>query len=121
MHFNTIDQIEHLSEEKLLLVFRIIQELLVNCRKHAKAKNFYLNISYNKLINHFIIIIDDDGVGCDFKVIDNYRHYGLKIISDRLDKLNGCWKIKTSINEGFHILINIPDEKGDMYDKINDC
>lgn len=45
--------------------YRIIQEIINNVKKHSRAKNINVSISCNKEI--LGIVIEDDGVGFDFK------------------------------------------------------
>ncbi len=59
-HLSGIDQV-NLSNEKQLLLFRIIQEAIQNCTKHSKAANIF--ISLLKEDHNLIITIADDGIG----------------------------------------------------------
>ncbi|MCR6719143.1 MAG: histidine kinase [Chitinophagaceae bacterium] len=58
-----IDKEIHFEKEKEIHLFRIIQEVVHNTIKHAKAKTF--RIVLKKHHKKFILVLEDDGVGFD--------------------------------------------------------
>ena len=68
-----------------LNIFRIVQELLTNSIKHAKANEVTVQTSFrNQLLQ---ITIEDNGIGFGDKEIQN-KGIGLKNIQSRIDYLN---------------------------------
>ena len=61
--FNESEQILDLTSARNLALVRIIQEALLNIRKHTQAQNVRLNISAEE--DHLYITIADDGPGFD--------------------------------------------------------
>jgi len=61
--FNASDQMPDFTSIQVLTLVRIIQEALLNIRKHTKAQNVRLSISAEE--DHLYITIADDGSGFD--------------------------------------------------------
>jgi signal transduction histidine kinase len=80
-------------------LFRIVQELVKNTLKHARAKSIFLQLidfeSYIEL--HY----EDDGVGFDA----NHKGVGLKSISSRAEMANGTISIETNKNSGTLVIV----------------
>lgn len=115
--FNTqIDDLNYLEEKKKLAIYRIIQECLMNSAKHSDAQSVNLKLKDSE--SEIIIIIEDDGVGIDqTKSSDNDNtHYGLTIIRDRVNYLNGVCSILSDKNKGTYIEVKIPNRKGVSYE-----
>jgi PAS domain S-box-containing protein len=84
--------------------FRIIQELLNNILKHAKAKNATILVSKRK--GKVELIVKDNGIGFDTeKILKKNRGSGLKSIHNRLDLLNGDIKINSRPNKGTTVTV----------------
>ena len=93
-----------ISDNMKLHIYRIIQELLSNCRKHSSAEKVSLSILY--VHPTLKISYTDDGVGMDLN--RSYSGLGLRSIEYRARILNAEMN-KTSA-QGLQILMNIPVE-----------
>lgn len=91
------------SNQELLNIYRIIQELFQNITKHAKATE--VDISYNREEQEINVIIEDNGQG--FEVNNTKKGIGLDNIQKRLLPLNGELIIDSSLDRGTCIIINI--------------
>lgn len=91
-----------LNDDHQLHIYRIIQELLTNCRKHSMAKTVKISVLYSHpmLKLHYI----DDGVGMVSN--ENRNSLGLKSIQYRLNILNA--NMQVSSKKGLDITITIP-------------
>lgn len=92
-------------------VYRIIQEVLNNIRKHAKASNVYLILEYGT--KYLRLIISDDGIGFNVddtlkKVKTKGEHYGLIGIFDRVHQLQGDIHIESKDGAGTIYNIKLP-------------
>ncbi len=97
------DTFKDLKETLKHHLYRIIQELLANISKHAKAKKVAITITQHEdFIN---IIVEDDGIG--FKTT-NTSGIGLKNIQDRLKSFHGTLTIESLVSKGSFIIIDIP-------------
>ncbi len=83
-------------------VYRIIQELITNNLKHAKANKTDIKIVLND--NRLVINYSDNGIGTD-----NFnKGNGFHNIEDRVTLLKGSVKINTHSTKGFQVEIIIP-------------
>jgi len=92
-----------------IMIYRIIQELLNNALKYAKASQVLVSCSQNKDV--FFITVEDNGIG--FDVLDtNKNGMGLKNIKNRVEFLNGKLEIDSKINQGTstYIELNVINE-----------
>ena len=84
-------------------VFRIIQEIFNNIKKHSKAKHVNVKLDYGT--KYLRLLISDDGIG--FDVIETLKRvktkgnsYGLIGILDRVKQLQGEIHIESSTGAG---------------------
>lgn len=108
-----IDDINYFDEKKKLAIYRIVQECLSNSSKHADAHIVDLKIINDN--DNLYIIVSDDGKGINEKNKDS-NHYGLDILKDRVNFLNGKYSIISSKENGTEIKITIPSMKGVSYE-----
>jgi two-component system, NarL family, sensor kinase len=86
---NRIDQ----STE--IVLYRIVQELLNNTVKHAKATQ--AQVQFSRIENIISLTVEDNGKGFDVKNLAN-KGIGLSNIQNRVDYLNGKMDIKSDEN-----------------------
>lgn len=98
------DSINALSENIQVEVFNIIQELLTNTLKYAKAKNVEIHLNLHN--NSLQLLFEDNGVG--FNQSKTPTGIGLQNIKSRLVKLNAQLNIDSSINRGTAVTAEIP-------------
>lgn len=87
-------------------VYRIIQEILNNARKHSGADNITVKMDITPL--SIGIKITDDGIGFDPEKVDDTKHFGLKGIKERVNLMEGTIDIVSAPNNGTSIAIQIP-------------
>jgi signal transduction histidine kinase len=81
----------------------ILQELLVNMRKHSKASNVALR--FEQKDDHIYIYYTDNGIGMN----DNTRfNNGLRNTGNRIDAINGAITFDTKAEKGTKIQISFP-------------
>jgi signal transduction histidine kinase len=95
-----------LAENREIMLYRIIQEMVNNTMKHAEALNLKLQV--NILPGMLDIIYTDDGKGFDFEKKLESGSLGLKSIQSRVDFLNGKLFIETKPGEGVKYTLQIP-------------
>ncbi len=93
--------LDDLNETKKINIYRILQELLNNISKHAKATEVELSI--NRHDNEINIIITDNGIGFSM----DRKGVGLKNIQDRLNIISGEINIQSSADNGTSIIIDL--------------
>lgn len=97
---------ESIDATKQITIFRLIQEILSNVRKHANAKNLLIQLIGSE--NEIQLIIEDDGHGFDYEAALKNKGLGLNNINRRVEFLEGTIQWESVINEGTTITINIP-------------
>ncbi len=105
VHFNhSIENVE-LNKQQESIVYRLIQELINNAIKYAKAKNIYIDLNYIKPNLH--VLVKDDGVGFNVEEVRGKNGIGLNNLQQRVEKMNGKWELKTALGSGtsYHISI----------------
>lgn len=87
-----------------LSIFRVIQELLYNSVKHAKATEILIQI--NKENDELVIQFEDDGIGFD---MENLKHkgMGLENMKSRINFLKGTISFDSKQGEGLSVLIHV--------------
>lgn len=97
---------DSITETKKVMLFRLIQELISNIRKHAKAKHILIQLLHHK--NELNLLIEDDGIGFNYKKAIRKDGVGLKSINSRVEFLDGTINWDSKEKEGTIININIP-------------
>lgn len=102
------------TEEQLINLYRIIQEIFHNTYKHANASE--LTVLFRKE-EKLKIIISDDGDGMDEKLVADINaknisfyqnlHFGLKNILERILLLNGSIEFRSEESLGTTIVIEM--------------
>ncbi|WP_108867034.1 tetratricopeptide repeat-containing sensor histidine kinase [Aquimarina aquimarini] len=97
-------EIDVLNEVLQSEIFKIIQELITNTIKHAKASSIELQL--NLVENVLNVLFEDNGVG--FNTKNNDSGIGFENIKSRLKKVSGSLHIDSRIDRGTIIDIEIP-------------
>jgi NarL family two-component system sensor histidine kinase LiaS len=88
-------------------LFRIVQELLSNTLRHAKAKE--LEVYLNQVDTNVLLRLVDDGVGFDMNEQANKAgSYGLSNIRERVAGMGGTVKIISFKGQGTSVEIKVP-------------
>jgi signal transduction histidine kinase len=102
-----------LPQEVEILVFRILQETLVNIARHARAENVFITSEVNE--TSLTITIEDDGTGFDIDAlmglpVETGRGLGLMGMKERAKLLGGHLMIYSRPGEGTRVCIEVPLE-----------
>ncbi|MNN59880.1 Sensor histidine kinase ComP [compost metagenome] len=110
--FRVDDFTVDLNDEQMLTIFRIVQELLRNAGKHAKASNIMISLEQK---NGIRLTYKDDGVGLKLEDLnDSYQHMGLSGIKERVHSLEGRIDFKSEMGNGLEVSIFLPLESSTM-------
>ncbi|MBC29318.1 MAG: hypothetical protein CMH48_00590 [Muricauda sp.] len=82
-------------------VYRIVQELLQNCVKHAKCSNVLVN--FEAVDDKLKVTVKDDGKGFDTQ--KGKKGIGLKNVISRVDKMGGTLEIDSKKGKGTTISV----------------
>ena len=98
--------LDHLGEAININIYRIIQEAMNNCLKHARAHNISINLDHKD--KYLTLIFNDDGVGFDTSILTKSKQFGLIGMQERVKSLSGMFSIKSTPTKGTLINISIP-------------
>jgi PAS domain S-box-containing protein len=93
------------------LAYRTIRELLINVRKHARAKNVWINIVERRRVLH--VRIRDDGRG--FRATRRTRastHIGIETAGERVRAMTGTFDVASVVGEGTTVEFQLPLPEG---------
>jgi PAS domain S-box-containing protein len=93
------------------LVYRTIRELLINVRKHARAKNVWISIVERRRVLH--VRIRDDGRG--FRTARRPRastHIGIETAGERVRAMTGTFDVASVVGEGTMVEFQLPLPSG---------
>ncbi|MEM7382124.1 MAG: sensor histidine kinase, partial [Bacteroidota bacterium] len=98
---------ERMENSLELAIFRMIQELVANIIKHAKATR--ASIQFTQHEDNLNIIVEDNGVGFEGNSVGAFKSgMGLSSIEKRVEFLEGSFTVDSVPGKGTSILIDIP-------------
>ncbi len=99
-------------------IFSIVQEAINNVKKHAYAKNVWLNLAIDR--DQLVLGIKDDGHGFDVKAVerdyDQRGSFGLLNMHERAELIDGFLAIESSQVEperGTVVTLRVPLDKAE--------
>ena len=98
--------LDNLGEAININVYRIIQEAMNNCLKHADATkvNILIEIKNKNLFLEF----SDNGVGFNKSILSKTKQFGIVGIQERVNSLRGRFELITKKNKGTILKFYIP-------------
>ncbi|MEH6536620.1 MAG: hypothetical protein V7719_09520 [Psychroserpens sp.] len=90
----------NISDLKKTTIYRVLQELMTNMRKHSKAS--IVVISFDRVNDKISIQYKDNGIGCDL-----VKSNGLQNTESRMVSINSSIKFESQINNGFKAIMSI--------------
>lgn len=108
--FQTLGVPGEMDTSFYLPVYRIIQELIHNIRKHANAATALVQMNFHE-DGGLDITVEDDGIGVEPDVIKSSAGMGLKNIHERIKQLGGRIDINSIKGKGTSIYLEFEPEK----------
>lgn len=118
VRFVTDQQEVTLSPKVCRELARVVQEGLINIRKHSGARSALVRFASED--GHWTLMIDDDGKGFDFSgrqnmaALDNLRR-GPATIKERVRSIGGELVIQSNPGEGSRLEITLPKKGHAVY------
>lgn len=103
---------DDISPAKQVAIYRLIQEIFNNMKKHAEAS--LITLRFARQAGEMVITIRDNGIGFDPTVIPA-GHYGMIGMKERASLLGGSLEIHSEIGSGSAFTIRVPVYKGNEY------
>lgn len=99
--------LENLSDGQRTCIYRVVQEALTNCARHAKAS--HVMVSVHAEDKQVVVVVQDDGIG--FDAGSRMRGgLGLVGIEERVQALEGKLKLASAPKKGTTLRVEIPLE-----------
>lgn len=94
---------QKIEAEKKIAVYRVLQELMVNMKKHSQCS--FASIGFESYEKHIQINYSDNGIGIkDSLILKN----GLLNVENRIHTINGTITFEKETDKGFKVKITIP-------------
>lgn len=94
----------NLSNEKEIILFRILQEFCNNTLKYAKAKNLTISFKYSP--EKLGILAEDNGIGFDLEDTSKEKGIGLLNIKSRAELIGAKLRLTSEENKGTKLYIS---------------
>jgi signal transduction histidine kinase len=101
-----------LTPDIKVTLLRVAQEALTNCRKHARARQVVMTVSY---MNNLVTLnVQDDGIGFDLAHLrpssseQSAGGFGLMGMRERVEQLRGTLMIESAPGEGCTLMAAVP-------------
>jgi len=107
VQLDTKDSTNTLAPAEQSSLFRIVQEALTNCAKHAEAKTVTIRLSADG-IHRVLLTVDDDGIGFDFEH-QSTPGLGLVTMRERAEFLGGRFHLDTKPGHGTRIRVVVSE------------
>ena len=106
--FSIVGDAVELPESVNTALFRVAQEALANAAKHARAAHISLRLRYARRL--VVLEIEDDGQGFDLTAVlkDSQRGIGLRNMRERLESIDGDFKVTTAVGRGTLLMAKVP-------------
>jgi PAS domain S-box-containing protein len=101
--------VQHVPNDLETIAYRVVQEALANCAKHAKAT--HVSVSVEADATQLRVEIVDDGVGFDSgqgREFLRMGRVGLASMRERVELANGTFLVHPTLGRGTTILATLP-------------
>lgn len=97
----------NVPQEKSIHIYRMVQELVHNCIRHANATELTVQLEAgNQLLS---IFYKDNGVGFNFDAaVNNSTGLGLRSLKSRVDLMGGSMQADSKPQKGTRFIFQIP-------------
>ena len=92
-----------LPDEHKTCIYRVVQEALHNCARHAQARN--VTVEVHRQPSQIVLTVEDDGHGFDARRV---RGLGLVGMEERVHHLGGELRVKSRPGAGTTIAVMLP-------------
>ncbi len=100
---------DQLPDDHNTCVYRVVQEALHNCARHAQAHS--VRIRVRQAADRILLSIQDDGKGFDARRV---RGLGLVGMEERVEHLGGTFLVKSEPGHGTVLDVELPLPAGQM-------
>ncbi|MFI9101825.1 PAS domain S-box protein [Streptomyces fildesensis] len=95
------------APETAITIFRIVQEALLNVRKHARARTVRVSVTAED--QGLLVRVVDDGTGHAAITHRRNEHFGLMEMRERAETAGGWWTVRSEPGTGTTVEFWVPD------------
>jgi signal transduction histidine kinase len=99
------------SYSSQLLVYQVTREALNNAARHSRASRILVKLSQDDAMIR--VLVDDDGIGFSPHEVDISAHFGLQLISERVEAASGWLTIDSRLGQGTVVSAALPVDVAD--------
>jgi signal transduction histidine kinase len=92
-----------LPDELRTCIYRVVQEALHNCARHAQART--VKVTVDQEPTRIVLTVEDDGHGFDARRV---RGLGLVGMEERVNHLGGAFAVKSAPGSGTRVEVELP-------------
>ena len=97
--------IDELDETQRTCIYRVVQEALTNCARHAQAGNVTVSVKEN--LRRLEVLVKDDGIGFDVQKLSR-TGLGLIGMKERVQAIGGELVVNSTIGSGTTVKLSAP-------------
>ncbi len=97
-------ELDSLPDDYRTCIYRVIQEALTNCARHAHARKVTIRLA--STVSSVLVTVADDGIGFDPGA--SRTGLGLVGIGERVRELNGQVRVVSSPDSGTRVEVQLP-------------
>ena len=111
IHMEAMPEVDQLLDRNTQgVIFYIIDEAILNARKHAKASNIWVRLYVRDSV--FVAEAEDDGCGFDVGAVqvryDERNSLGMVNMHERAELIGGTLRIASAPGQGTRITLTVP-------------
>jgi two-component system sensor histidine kinase ComP len=107
IQFEAADFRHQLSDDLLIGLYRIVQELLANATKHSSATQVHIHLASQP--DNIELTYKDNGIGMDVsEANDLFKSMGVYGMKERVRSMDGDMQFHSRPNKGLSVSISIP-------------
>jgi signal transduction histidine kinase len=103
VHFVSGEVADELPDEYKTAIYRVVQEALHNCEKHAHASE--IRVTLRQQQDELLLSIQDNG--CGFGP-GKEKGLGLRGMQERIENLGGLFNVESGVGRGSLITVRLP-------------
>ncbi len=105
LQFQILGELPSLAEDFLLNIYRIIQEMIQNILKHARASAALVQLNVQE--DQLCITIEDNGIGLPHEKLHSENGIGLANLQGRLKLMNGTFEIASHNGTSIYLIFDL--------------
>ena len=103
VHVAAADSAGELPDELKTCIYRVVQEALHNCARHAQARSVRVVVRQEE--SRIVLSVEDDGRGFDARRV---RGLGLVGMEERVRHLGGAFQVRSTPGSGTKVDVELP-------------